>query len=889
MQQDPHTGLSLKLLGPPELYWENELVESPPAKVFAMLCYLATRNEPVTRHELAELLWQSKRTDSVRVALHTLKKLPFAQKWLFTEENFVRVEAASDVLTLKQAFTKKHFAEVINIWQNSEAGQDTFLKGIEIKGARAFNNWLEEEREELHRIYIEALKNCIEAQKQSGDFESALQGARKLLEEDLLNEEAQQSVIFLEHLRGNTEGALEQFESYRRLLKEELDMEPSDDTLTLLKQIEQGGVSQAKGAILIRTEEDIPSLPSKLIGRNELMSQIDTLLKENERVLLHGFGGVGKTALAATTAAKHLSERGKALWFQVGNDDIESLFDSIARLFEAQKHISQVTNKGKAICELLSKEKISLLVIDDVWNAYALSKLGEAVPHSTALLVTSRQRYPKFKRVDVGRLERSASLELLSYSAKRGLQEDESASKLCETLGDHAFALLVAGVNLAVDKLSPEKLLRQIIDSPHNMKMPKDFAEEGRESFASLLNVSLQTLSDEAYEAFLGIGVLFTSSCTPQLLSLCLRRSEEEVEDALIELQRRALAERVAKAGSDVVIYNLHDLAFSFSQANNNIRKITLVRACYNFVKANHRNFEQLEAELSNILSSIETAQQGGDDKVVIDMMQALVLQGNAYYTLRGHNPRSLKLLEAAADAAKRNEKLDKAHYFKSKLGDACQDASGSLGNALSNYQEALGLARVIGDTHREAISMSLVGITHFKSDMPDGEIYLQEAYELARKNKDDFALDQILQYRKFVAERKENFEQAYKFCLEAVEVTERILGQTTTDYAKVKQGLFFALLNLGQAEEKLGRSDDVFNTFQKALQLAELQNNELWMARALQEIAKMHHKTGNKEAAQENYQKALTLYKKNSAHTDLEALMSLMQSEGYISTKTIV
>ena len=132
---------------------------------------------------------------------------------------------------------------------------------------------------------------------------------------------------------------------------------------------------------------------------------------------------------------------------------------------------------------------------------------------------------------------------------------------------------------------------------------------------------------------------------------------------------------------------------------------------------------------------------------------------------------------------------------------------------------------------------MSMVGITHFQSDMPDGEQYLQEAYDLAKSNKDDFALDQILQYRKFVAERKENFEQAYKFCLEAVEVTERILGQTTTDYAKVKHGLFFALLNLGQAEEKLGRSDDALATRQKALLLAELQGDEGWVARVLEEI----------------------------------------------------
>ena len=90
-------------------------------------------------------------------------------------------------------------------------------------------------------------------------------------------------------------------------------------------------------------------------------------------------------------------------------------------------------------------------------------------------------------------------------------------------------------------------------------------------------------------------------------------------------------------------------------------------------------------------------------------------------------------------------------------------------------------------------------------------------------------------------------------FCLEAVKVTERILGQTTTDYATVKQGLFFALLNLGEAEEKLGRFEDALNTLQKASQLAELQNDELWRARALEEIAKVQAKIATKEETSAN------------------------------------
>jgi hypothetical protein len=54
-----------------------------------------------------------------------------------------------------------------------------------------------------------------------------------------------------------------------------------------------GGLSAA----LIAEPDDAPEKPRQLFGRDTLVAAMNALLDNGERVLLHGFGGMGKTAL----------------------------------------------------------------------------------------------------------------------------------------------------------------------------------------------------------------------------------------------------------------------------------------------------------------------------------------------------------------------------------------------------------------------------------------------------------------------------------------------------------------------------------------------------------------------------------------------------------------
>ncbi len=875
--------LELKLLGVPKLIYQGQSINLPPPKTFAMLCYLAIKGTDCTREELSELLWGTQKTGSLRVALTELRNLPEAERWLKTQGQLVSASLPSDVVELETSLKKGNVNKALNIWGNAE--EKIFLKGLKLRGGEAFINWLESERFNLNQLYFEVFQERIAELEAESNYSKALELARQLVSQDKLNEDMHRIIMRLEHKHGNIEAALMQFEHCRQILQEELGIEPLAETLDLLRDIERGNsTSKGKRAILAKIVEDIPARPEKLIGRDELLKEVEGELKVKERILLHGFGGMGKTALAATIAARHLKDANtKVLWLQAGDDDPYTLFDAISLVFDAKQRVSQAKNidKGKLIHDLFTKYSISLLILDDVWNAYALSKIIEIIPENLPLLVTARQRYPKLRRKDVGNLPRKQALQLFSYYAKKDFARNKTADELCNVLGDHAFALRIAGVTLAVENTTTKELLKNIKDAPHKMKMPAEFAEEGRESVANLLTATLQVLSDEAFEALLAFGVLFTASCTSELLALCIRRNEEEVEESLIELQKRGLAERLTEPSNDVVTYRLHDLVFSFTKANClHLRGSTAVRACKNFLENHQHNFAIIDAEIGNILGAMQATAQN-NKALFIEMMCLLVME-DSYYKARGHSSHSLKLLKKAISESRQLNKLEIAHYLATKLGDAYRELEGNFDLAFEYYQEALQLAQQLGDHHREAILLSMIGITRFHQKHDDSSLYLKDAYQLAKSYNDNLAVCHVLQHQSHLAYFTSNWQEMLELTSKAVRIAKELSKDPSIKSAEITKRLFFALLNLGEAEYKTGNFDKALTTRHQALELSKEQDNHLWMAYAWHEIGEMYHGVDKRTLAQENYDKALKLYKQNHALVDIEKLTEFMYSEGY-------
>jgi DNA-binding SARP family transcriptional activator len=936
--------LELNLFGIPELSWEGESLPLPSPKNLAILSYLALKGESVSRKDLSELFWKDGKPSNVRFVLHKLREIPGSERWLETNETFVCVKAITDVKRFEDAIKNERYSEALESHPHGEI----LLKGLELNDAEEFTNWLDLERSRLGQLYLEALQGHMGELEKTNKTDEALKIARQLLEQDKLNENVHRTIMRLEHKRGNTETALAQFEILRNILKEELGVEPLEDTLKLLRDIEGGSASSVKNALLLTSARAIPAKPEQLFGRDKLLNDVAAHLERKKRVLLHGFGGMGKTALATLVVAKWL-EKNKApvLWLQGGNDDATILFDAISRAFDAQQTLSQHKNAAKAIRDLLIKNKISLFVLDDVWNAYALSKVIEALPEGIPFLVTSRQRYPNLTRVDVGRLGREAALELLAHysipptplikggkdkpplteevsrsdggvlpsqaspTAKeeppvldlRGMKStssvdmpsppvrgnnDEGANQLCELLGDHAFALRLAGLALREKNITVERLYEQIKNNPHDFKMPGELQEAGRESAGSLLSVSVEALEDRAYETFLSYGVLEVPVATPGFLASCLDREINQIEDALFALVQCGLAERVSKPGSDLVSYRIHDLAHSYAKANRLLRSRTLVAAALEYLQVHKDEVEILELDISNILAAAQVAKEQEREEELIDFMYLLTTDGS-YFMARGYTRKSVELLNVAIEKAKRQGILEKAHYLLSQLGSYYYDYQKNYDLAFKTFDEARLLAKEWGNQRREAVLSGLVAYARFHQGKDDVDDYMAKAYEIAITTKDDECLCTVLDQLGCIAGLRGNIETSNKFLYESLEALDRLETNEIISQKAVDNNRFFLLLNIGETEHQLGDFAKGVGIREQALRLAEERSSQLWMGYAHYELGDMHHQVGHKEIALNHMSQALKLFEQNNAVKDIEAVRSFLEEGGYPLEKCLV
>ena len=113
---------------------------------------------------------------------------------------------------------------------------------------------------------------------------------------------------------GQRSAALAQYETCRRMLKEELDVEPAAETQALYERIRSGELSSAASqeAVMVSQEpaprHNLPAGLSALIGRERELEEIAGRLRDAHCRLLTvvGPGGIGKTHLVLEAAARQV-------------------------------------------------------------------------------------------------------------------------------------------------------------------------------------------------------------------------------------------------------------------------------------------------------------------------------------------------------------------------------------------------------------------------------------------------------------------------------------------------------------------------------------------------------------------------------------------------------
>ncbi len=315
--------LTLYLLGPFHVVRDGAPVtEFRSDKVRALLAYLALEaDRPHRRDTLAGLLWPEVPDEvarrNLRLSLHRLREalddreresayFQISRETLQCRPEAVWVDAVAfeALLTASQCHDHRHLAGCAACMQRfAEAAalyRGDFLEGFFLEDSPAFSEWVGMKREHFHRQVLTVLYRLAAYHRRRGELEQAQKYARRQLELEPWREEAHRQLMDILACAGEISAALAQYETCRRVLAEELKVEPDEETRRLYRRIR-----------MMRTgrRHNLPPQATPFVGRKAELAQIASLLADPDcrLLVLVGPPGIGKTRLALEAAATQVN------------------------------------------------------------------------------------------------------------------------------------------------------------------------------------------------------------------------------------------------------------------------------------------------------------------------------------------------------------------------------------------------------------------------------------------------------------------------------------------------------------------------------------------------------------------------------------------------------
>ena len=273
------------------------------AKVQGILVYLVLTQQPQTREGLAALFWPD---EPEAVAKQNLRQSIFRLRQVLGDAD---VQPATYLLVTRLTVqfnpASDHALDVAAFLSDLNRAQlepaVTWYRGELLPGftcdSLPFDEWLQQERERLHRLALGALFELADYSLARADYPKAQSLARQQLAWEPWREEAHRQLMQALALSGERSAALAQYETCRAVLQAELGIEPTAETEALAARIRVQQPEHQAHALAQRR------LTVPFVGRNR---EVEALVNAYQRagrdgvqvVTLVGEAGIGKTRLA---------------------------------------------------------------------------------------------------------------------------------------------------------------------------------------------------------------------------------------------------------------------------------------------------------------------------------------------------------------------------------------------------------------------------------------------------------------------------------------------------------------------------------------------------------------------------------------------------------------
>jgi predicted ATPase/DNA-binding SARP family transcriptional activator len=286
-------------------------------KAEALLVYLTMHPREHPRETLGNLLWddlsqtlslsylrtvlaslQKQLAPYLRVTRHSIAINNEREWWIDVVELNRVLETAHEQWEKHGDFTRATVAElekVLGLYKG------TFLEGFYVRNCRDFENWMLAIQERLRTQVFEAYIQLGRYYFQRKKYRPAIEYTDHALNIDSLSEEAHRQMMQVLAQSGQRSAALNQYETCKQILQEELGIEPDLETTALYEAILEGQTVALREALAPNT---LPTFSTPFVDRPIPLAKIIGQLDKPECRLLTliGPGGIGKTRLALEAA-----------------------------------------------------------------------------------------------------------------------------------------------------------------------------------------------------------------------------------------------------------------------------------------------------------------------------------------------------------------------------------------------------------------------------------------------------------------------------------------------------------------------------------------------------------------------------------------------------------
>ena len=539
-------GVRVRLLGSLELVVDGAVSQLKGAGERALLALLATApGRTLSRDRLIDALWgdmpPANPDNALQLRVSKLRKVVGGA--LVTDPRGYRLDIGSDdvdAAVFARLVGQRRYADALALWRGAPLAEFTDQP------------WAAAEAARLTELHATAVEEHVDERLAAGDHAALVAELEGLVSAAPLRERLRAQQMLALYRCGRTADALAVFQGFRRLLNNELGVEPS----AALRQLEAGILREDPALDGPATRAapatgNVPSPLSSVIGRDADLRRVDDLLTANRLVSLTGPGGVGKTTLAVVAARRVAARYDDGAWFVplAAVTDPARIPDAVADALGLADPDS--ASAHKLVTAWLGPRQ-ALLVLDNcehLADACATFVLGllRAAGEQLRVLVTSREPLGVAGEVQVPLppLQPPDAVRLFAERAT-GVNpdlvvsdDDADVRRICERLDGMPLAIELAAARAKT--LPPQQIAERLDDRFRLLTLAPRTAEARHQTLRATVDWSHDLLDDRQKTLFRRLAVFRRGWTLDAAQSVCSEGPDDDVLDVLGDLVDRSL------------------------------------------------------------------------------------------------------------------------------------------------------------------------------------------------------------------------------------------------------------------------------------------------------------------------------------------------------------